>query len=173
MAEYSTRRQVVAGFAGLLTLGAAGCGRPPPDGAKEPGASTPRRPAGSARAASMTVYRDPGCGCCTEWAERARAASFRVTVADSGNMPAIKRKLGVPEELASCHTTVAGGYVIEGHVPLADVKRLLAARPAQIKGIAVPGMPLGSPGMEAPDGSKQPFTVLAFDAAGRVSQFLT
>lgn len=102
---------------------------------------------------------------------RARDAGYRVVVTDDTDMPSVKRRFGVPEALASCHTTVAGAYVIEGHVPLADVRRLLAARPANVKGIAVPGMPLGSPGMESPDGQKQPFGVFAFDAAGRVTRF--
>lgn len=119
----------------------------------------------------MTIYRDPGCGCCEEWAERARNAGFRMALADNGDMLAIKRKFGVPEALASCHTTVIGDYVLEGHVPLEHVARLLAERPAGIKGIAVPGMPRGSPGMEMPDGSVDSFQVLAFDDRGRISVF--
>ena len=86
-------------------------------------------------------------------------------------MAAIKRQYGVPEQLASCHTTLVGDYVVEGHVPLEDVARLLRDKPADIKGIAVPGMPLGSPGMEVPDGTQQPFQVMAFNNAGEVSVF--
>ena len=119
----------------------------------------------------MIVYRDPSCGCCEAWARAAENEGFQAAVIDRPDMQAIKLRHGVPEELASCHTTLVGGYVVEGHVPIADVKRLLAARPGQVRGIAVPGMPLGSPGMEAPDGSKQPFTVMTFDTAGRVTQF--
>lgn len=120
---------------------------------------------------AMTVYRDPGCGCCKAWAEIARNAGFRPEVVSRQDMPAIKQQYGIPEELASCHTTLVGGYVVEGHVPIADVRRLLAAGPARIKGIAVAGMPIGSPGMEAPDGTKQPFAVMAFDEAGRITRF--
>ncbi len=83
----------------------------------------------------------------------------------------MKRRLGVPEELGSCHTAEIAGLVIEGHVPLEDVARLVRERPAGTKGIAVPGMPLGSPGMEVPDGTTQPYQVIAFDAAGNLSVF--
>lgn len=122
-------------------------------------------------AAAMTVYRDPSCGCCEAWAGIAREGGYQVTVVDHPDMPAIKRQYAVPDELFSCHTTVVEGYAIEGHVPLEDVKRLLAERPAQLKGIAVAGMPLGSPGMEVPDGTRQPFHVMAFDGAGEISTF--
>ncbi|QDM41963.1 DUF411 domain-containing protein [Altererythrobacter sp. TH136] len=121
----------------------------------------------------MTVYRDPNCGCCKSWAENARRAGYKPTVVDRQDMPAIKVKLGVPADLASCHTTLIAGYVVEGHVPMADVKRLVAARPRGVKGIAVPGMPIGSPGMEAPDGATEDFTVMAFDEAGRAVPFTT
>ena len=86
-------------------------------------------------------------------------------------MPSIKRQYGVPEQLASCHTAIVGGYAIEGHVPLADVERLLKDRPAGIKGIAVPGMPRGSPGMEMPDGARDQFDVIAFNADGKAAVF--
>ena len=119
----------------------------------------------------MAVYRDPECGCCEEWAERARAAGYSVTVLDRPDMPFIKEKYGVPVELRSCHTTVISGYALEGHVPLDAVARLLKNRPAAIKGIAVAGMPRGAPGMEVPDGSRDPFQVMAFDASGRTSIF--
>jgi hypothetical protein len=92
-------------------------------------------------------------------------------VHDDQDMMEVKQRVGVPEELASCHTALVGGFVIEGHVPMEEVARLLRERPAGIKGIAVPGMPIGSPGMEAPDGAKQPFQVIAFDAAGKRSVF--
>ena len=86
-------------------------------------------------------------------------------------MPAIKRMYGVPDERLSCHTAGVGNYAIEGHVPLDEVKRLLSKQPAGIRGIAVAGMPRGSPGMEVPDGSRDPFQVMAFDASGRISVF--
>lgn len=119
----------------------------------------------------MTMFRDPSCGCCEAWAGIARQAGFLVRVVDHPDMAAIKQRYDVPEELLSCHTTVVGGYAIEGHVPLDDVKRLLQKRPAQVKGIAVAGMPLGSPGMEVPDGTTQPFKVMAFGAGGQVTTF--
>ncbi|QNM83970.1 DUF411 domain-containing protein [Sphingomonas sabuli] len=119
----------------------------------------------------MTIYRDPSCGCCEAWAGIARQAGYEVRVVDHPDMPAIKRRYGVPDRLLSCHTSVVGNYAVEGHVPLVDVRRLLKARPAQIKGIAVPGMPIGSPGMESPDGTRQKFQVMAFDGGGRVSVF--
>lgn len=122
-------------------------------------------------ATAMTVYRDPNCGCCVAWAAAARKAGFRVTVVDHPDMAAIKRTHGVPQALRSCHTSVVGGYAIEGHVPLADVRRLLARRPKSVRGIAVPGMPLGAPGMETASGASQEFQVMAFDAAGRATPF--
>lgn len=169
MESSTTRRQTLAGFAGLMTLALVGCSRPTPGGTAADRMSTSNGP--STGATSMIVYRDPGCGCCEEWAARARDVGYRVVVNDDSDMPAIKRKFGVPDQLVSCHTTIAAGYVIEGHVPLADVRRLLASRPPNVKGIAVPGMPIGSPGMEAPDGVTQPFEVMAFDAAGLVTPF--
>lgn len=128
-------------------------------------------PAPVAQLAAMTVYRDPSCGCCEAWAEIARKAGHQVALLDRPDMPAIKRRYGVPEALTSCHTTTVGGYVLEGHVPMEDIARLLKERPSDIKGIAVAGMPRGSPGMEMPDGSKDTFQVIAFDAAGRTSVY--
>jgi hypothetical protein len=119
----------------------------------------------------MTVFRDPSCGCCEAWAEKARSQNFAVTVIDRPDMAAIKRRHGVPEELASCHTAIVAGYAIEGHVPFADLRRLLADKPSGIRGLAVPGMPRGSPGMEMPDGAKDAFQVMAFDAEGRATVF--
>lgn len=128
-------------------------------------------PAAATRLAAMTVYRDPSCGCCEAWAEIARKAGYQVALLDRPDMPAIKRQYGVPQELASCHTATVGSYVLEGHVPMEDIARLLKERPSEIKGIAVAGMPRGSPGMEMPDGSKGPFQVMAFDATGRTSVY--
>jgi len=113
-------------------------------------------------APALIVYKSAGCGCCGEWEKHMRANGFRVdsrTVADIGG---VKRKLGVPESLASCHTATVGGYVVEGHVPAADVRRLLREQPEAI-GIAVPGMPAGAPGMEQGQPA-QPYRTLAFDA---------
>lgn len=119
----------------------------------------------------MLVYRDPECGCCEAWADIARKAGYEVRVENRTDMPAVKARYGVPSELASCHTAIAAGYAIEGHVPMAHVDKLLRARPKGVLGIAVPGMPRGSPGMEMPDGSVDAFEVMAFDAAGKTSVF--
>ncbi len=102
----------------------------------------------AANATTLTVYKDPSCGCCTKWVDHLRGAGLRPMVYDRPDMDALKDSLGVPADLRSCHTAVAGKYVIEGHVPAADVKRLLKTAPRGIVGIAVPGMPVGSPGME-------------------------
>ena len=169
-----TRRTMIGGLAAASSLVMLGCGRPDSEGSKqrqETERTARESPPPTRQLASMQVYRDPNCGCCEEWAERAREAGFEVAVTDNNDMPAVKRQYGVPEELLSCHTTLVGGYVLEGHVPLHDVKRLLAERPAAIRGIAVAGMPRGSPGMEIPDGSKDPFQVMAFDRAGKISVF--
>lgn len=116
--------------------------------------------AACAETLSATVYKNPNCGCCEAYAEHLRRAGFAVKVVPSAEMSAIKQKLQVPVQLASCHTTVIGKYVVEGHVPMASVKRLLKEKPAT-KGIAVPGMPAGSPGMEAPVAER--YTVFTFD----------
>jgi hypothetical protein len=117
----------------------------------------------------MTIYRDPGCGCCLAWASAARRAGYRTRIVDSPDMTQVKRRLGVPQALASCHTAVIEGLVVEGHVPLDRVDRLLRGRPAAVRGVAVPGMPLGAPGMESPDGRHQPFRIYTFDAGGRAT----
>lgn len=122
---------------------------------------------GAAQAAEYTMYRDPNCGCCEEWATHVREdMEVPISVAESEDMASVKDREGVPPELRSCHTMTVEGYVIEGHVPAADIERLLAERPEGIAGLAVPGMPIGSPGMEM-DGMSQPYQVIAFGPAGR------
>ena len=130
------------------------------------------KPAAKARSAApkLTMYKDPNCGCCGKWGDAAKAAGFQLAVVETGDIYALKTKLGVPDDLISCHTTIAGPYVIEGHVPLDAVKRLLATRP-KIRGIGVPGMPIGSPGMEVPGRPPQKFDVMAFDTSGKVTVF--
>ncbi|WP_226791982.1 DUF411 domain-containing protein [Altererythrobacter sp. CC-YST694] len=121
----------------------------------------------AAQAASYTMFRDPNCGCCEEWAEHIRTGmQAEITVENSADMTAIKDREGVPVELRSCHTMVVDGYVIEGHVPAADIARLLRERPDGVEGLAVAGMPIGSPGMEMDDRT-QPYQVIAFGSAGR------
>lgn len=111
----------------------------------------------------MTVTRDPSCGCCGDWVEHMKNAGFPVDVAQVDDVMPLKARLGVPEALMSCHTAEIGGYVIEGHVPAEAVKRLLIERPKAI-GIAVAGMPVGSPGMEVPGQSPQPYEIVIFSA---------
>lgn len=108
----------------------------------------------------MEVWKDPNCGCCKDWVVLMEKAGFAVTVHDTGNN-AVRAKLGLPQRLGSCHTALVGGYLLEGHVPAADVRRLLKEKPKAL-GLAVPGMPVGSPGMDGPEygGRKDPYDVL-------------
>lgn len=108
--------------------------------------------------ASMLVHKNPSCGCCELWVEHLRKAGYRVEVRDEEDLNAVKERLGVPYGKGSCHTAEVGGYIVEGHVPVEDIKRLLAEKP-DARGLVLPGMPLGSPGMEVPDGTVQPYTV--------------
>lgn len=112
----------------------------------------------------VEVAKSPACGCCSEWVEHLEDSGFRVKVEDTEDLATVKRRLGVPGDLGSCHTAVVDGYVIEGHVPAEDIRRLLAERPADVKGLAVPGMPAGSPGMEGPPPVR--YDVVAFDGQG-------
>jgi hypothetical protein len=123
----------------------------------------------AANAASMTVMKSPTCGCCSKWVEHVRADGFDVKVVNVDDIMAVKAKAGIPQKMASCHTTMVGGYVIEGHVPASDIKKLLAQKP-KAKGIAVPGMPIGSPGMEHGD-HRQPYQTLLIKADGSTSIF--
>lgn len=104
------------------------------------------------------------------WVAHLEENGFKVKTTDVPDINRVKQISGVPRQAGSCHTAIVDGYVIEGHVPAEDVKRLLADRPA-IRGIAVPGMPIGSPGMEIPDREPQPFDVLAFDEDGQLTHF--
>jgi hypothetical protein len=121
---------------------------------------------GAARAEEakkMIVHKSPTCGCCGGWARRMRAEGYVVEEVVESDMKAVKARLGVPENLASCHTAELDGYVIEGHVPPAAIARLLAERPKAL-GLAAPGMPMGSPGMEM--GEPEVYTLYLFDASG-------
>lgn len=114
-------------------------------------------------ATEAVMHRDPGCGCCVQWATQVRKAFGRnVRVVDDINRPALQRKVGLPPEFASCHTALIDGLAFEGHVPIADMKRVLAARPKGVRGLAVAGMPIGSPGMEVPGRANDRFPVIAF-----------
>ncbi len=122
-----------------------------------------------AAAPVINVYKSATCGCCEEWVKHLRAAGFMVDAHNVANPSDMREKMGVPDRLGSCHTAVVNGYAIEGHVPAAEIKRLLAAKP-KAKGLAVPAMPLGSPGMEGP--RKDPYDVLLVlpDGSTRVYQ---
>lgn len=118
----------------------------------------------------VTVYKSPTCGCCEKWGDHLKQNGFKVLLQDEENVTKIKKELSVPTELTSCHTALVDGYVIEGHVPAEDVKRLLEERP-DVVGLTVPGMPVGSPGMEVEGGHKVAYEVLSFDASGKTDVF--
>ena len=117
----------------------------------------------------IAVYKDPNCGCCEKWVAHMNANGFTVTVHNSKEMAPIKKRYKVPVAVESCHTAVVGNYVVEGHVPAADVKTLLARKPAGFIGLAIPGMPASAPGMDVTP--FQPYTVLSFDAAGKTAVY--
>lgn len=112
---------------------------------------------------AVTVYKDPGCGCCTKWSELLRQAGFTITIKESGELDTAK--YAVPSALRSCHTAVVDGHIVEGHVPVADIQRMLTQGNA-VYGLAVPGMPIGSPGMEVAGVNPQAYRVMAFDRTG-------
>lgn len=153
------RRFLSHSLRGLAAAGTAalGCGGPafaaPPPGAL------------------VEVWKSPSCGCCKHWIAHMQARGFRVRVHDSGNT-AMRQRLGIPAALGSCHTALVGGYAIEGHVPAADVMRLLADKPAAA-GLAVPGMPVGSPGMDgaAYGNRRDPYDVLLVAKDGSTKVF--
>lgn len=118
----------------------------------------------------VLVHKNPACGCCTAWIDHMRHAGFPVEVRDVDNLDPVKTRLGIPYGKGSCHTAEVAGYFVEGHVPASDIKRLLAQRP-DAKGLVLPGMPLGSPGMEVPDGTEQPFTVELIDRQGAATAY--
>lgn len=122
---------------------------------------------GGAHAANPTMFRDAGCGCCLKWLDLVKASFGKsVKVVNSADMEAIKDKQGVPQALRSCHTVIVDGYVIEGHVPAREIARLLREKPKGVKGLAVAGMPIGSPGME--HGShRDSYKVVAFGSGGQ------
>lgn len=126
--------------------------------------------ADSSGATVVTVYKSPTCGCCAKWIDYMEANGFEVETIEVKNVRPVKVENGVPRKLASCHTALVDGYVVEGHVPVADVRRLLEERP-QIDGIAVAGMPIGSPGMEGRN--PVPYEVVSFSGGAKVGVFAT
>lgn len=151
MSEKITRRSLIAGSAGVLTSLVLPGWLP---------AQRPRTP--------MVVYKDPSCGCCHNWVEIMRQAEFEVSVRDTPDMASIKRRYQVGSSLVSCHTAVVAGYVIEGHVPADLIHKLVREKPKGL-GLAVPGMPTGSPGMEG--SPKDAYDVLLFNAGGATSVY--
>jgi len=119
----------------------------------------------------ITVYKNPECGCCNKWIKYLKQNNYNVTEINTRNVAAEKKRLGVPEKIAACHTAVIDGYVVEGHATHRDIKRLLLLRP-DVTGIAIPGMPVGSPGMEQGN-SKEKYNVITFDKkTGKTAVFV-
>jgi hypothetical protein len=116
------------------------------------------------------VYKSSTCGSSAKWVDHLKASGFAPSVHDEEGMDAIKDDLGVPAGVRSCHTALAGKYLIEGHVPAADIHRLLAEKP-KVKGLAVPGMPTGTPGMAEPGSTAEPFEVVSFDSTGKTTHY--
>ena len=118
----------------------------------------------------VVVHKNESCGCCVLWVEHMQAAGFKVEVRNADNLEPVKSRLGVPLGKGSCHTAEVGGYFVEGHVPAEDIKRLLAQKP-EAKGLVLPGMPMGSPGMEIPDGRTEPYSVELVGVDGTTTVF--
>ena len=163
----------------LLLLSAGACAPTSDDSPPATDRNGPVASASSSQAAKrapsdgtlrMTVHKTPTCGCCRAWVDHLRAQGFHVETVDRDDLTMVKAANGVPGGLQSCHTATVGGYVVEGHVPAGDIRRLLAERPA-VAGIAVPGMPVGSPGMEVPGTPTERYDVVSFDRAGATQVF--
>jgi len=166
-------RMLVLGVVFLAGLGvalavASGSDTPEPPTELAFAGELPAIPTGAP--GEMHVYKTPTCGCCTAWVDHMEAAGFTVTFTDLPDLGEVKARYGIGNSLASCHTAIIEGYVVEGHVPAATVRRLLEERP-RVAGIAVPGMPIGSPGMEGPNA--RPYDVLAFDGRGGTLHYET
>ncbi len=133
-------------------------------------ASTVGTPSDASARPVVEVYKEATCGCCSKWVEHLQQAGFEVRTTDTRELASFKARHGVPHHAESCHTALVAGYVVEGHVPASDIQRLLRERPA-IAGLAVPGMPIGSPGMEVPGTPAQPYDVIAFEKDGDTQVF--
>jgi len=171
-------RVVVLAVVGIVAI--AGCSKEPApvDSATKTIVAYPVPESANAAAATLAsnsgvlipikVYKDPNCGCCKEWVKHLEANGFKVETMDMPDLSLLKQKYGVKQELQACHTAIVGGYVVEGHVPADVIKQMLKEKPA-IAGLAVPGMPQGSPGMES--ASKERYNVLTFNRAGRTTVY--
>ena len=163
-------RRIAAPLFALAFLAAA-CGSPRNDSVPEAppaaiAASQPAQTAGADSATTLVVYKEATCPCCNKWVEYMQTNGFRVVTYNVTDLDAVKQKHNIAGNLQSCHTTEVGGYFVEGHVPVDLVRKLLAERP-RIAGITVPGMPVGSPGMEV--GQPEPYDILSVDSAGRTA----
>ena len=169
------RNYLIAALAlGIISVASTACARAPQTNPSAVAAAPVAVPQAKALPASnalplVVVTKSPTCGCCKGWVEHMRKSGFPVEVHDVLNLDPVKTRVGVPAGKGSCHTAEVGGYFVEGHVPAADIRRLLAERP-DARGITVPGMPMGSPGMEAP-GYEQPYAVELIDRKGEASEF--
>ncbi len=132
--------------------------------------STVGTPSDASARPVVEVYKDATCGCCSKWVEHLQQAGFEVRTTDTRELASFKARHSVPHHAESCHTALVAGYVIEGHVPASDIQRLLRERPA-ITGLAVPGMPIGSPGMDVPGTTAQPYDVITFEKDGDTQVF--
>lgn len=153
MSQHMYRRDFLARFAAFPIISILAGGRAGPQS---------RQP--------MTVYKSPSCGCCGKWVEHVRSAGFTVTIKDVNDLEPVKKELGIPAALASCHTAVVGPYLVEGHVPADVISKMLTDKPNG-RGIAVPGMPVGSPGMEVPGTAPDRYDVLLFATNGTTRVF--
>ncbi|HEY0567843.1 MAG TPA: DUF411 domain-containing protein [Xanthobacteraceae bacterium] len=143
-----SRRRALLGGAALAALAVAGIGR-----AAEP--------------THIAITKGPNCTCCDGWARHLREAGYSVSVVESPELSSLKARLEIPADLRTCHTAQVGNYVLEGHVPALAVRQLLDEKPAQVTGLAVPGMPVGSPGMEADGAEPEEYSVIVFGPTGR------
>ena len=169
----------VVAFLGASVIGLSACGGEEPEkvalaqdapAATAPAATAPGSgaPASTAPGPVVTVYKTPTCGCCTKWVDHLKEHGFAVEVMDMPDLSMVKQKYMIGDALQSCHTAVVGDYAIEGHVPADLIQKLLKEKPA-VAGLAVPGMPAGSPGMES--AFKEKYDVLTFDRAGRTTVY--
>ncbi|HEX5217338.1 MAG TPA: DUF411 domain-containing protein [Vicinamibacterales bacterium] len=152
-------RDAIAGLA--VAAGVPALLRAQTPAAKTPGVKKAAKP-------NLAVYKDAQCGCCQSWVEHMKLNGYTATVTNA-DMDFIKREHKIPAALGSCHTTLVGGYLIEGHVPAPDVDKLLTLKPANVRGLTIPGMPKSAPGMDLTP--FEPYTVLTFDAAGKTAIF--
>ena len=179
-----TKTALLAFTTSLSIVAMSACARAPAPVPMSTATSGVQAPAGNAPGAavptatsavdktlpSMIVHKSASCGCCAAWVEHMQKAGFAVEVRNSDNINPVKQRVGVPLGQGSCHTAEVGGYFVEGHVPAADIKRLLTEQP-DAKGLVVPGMPAGSPGMELPDGRVQAYTVDLVERDGTTTVF--